>query len=53
VLVRARTLRAAYAGEAELRRRLDLMFRSPPAVYDLARAAPAPRPAPVELALVA
>jgi membrane glycosyltransferase len=49
VLARSLFLRRAYVAEAGLRRRIDTLFRSAAAVYDLGRIAPAP----VELALVA
>jgi membrane glycosyltransferase len=51
VLVRSLSLRRLYASEAELRRRLDLMFRAPVEVYELSAAAP--RKAKPPLALVA
>jgi membrane glycosyltransferase len=36
VLRRSRVLRAAYAGEAALRRQIDALFREPPPVYEFA-----------------
>ena len=51
VLVRSLALRRLYASEAELRRRLDLMFRAPVGLYEL-KAAPA-TPSARKLQLVA
>jgi membrane glycosyltransferase len=52
VLVRSLELRRLYASEADMRRRLDLMFRAPVRPYDLA-AAPQPARTRSPLALVA
>jgi membrane glycosyltransferase len=49
VLQRSLSLRRAYAGEAALRRSIDLLFRKPPAVYDVGRT----QPMPVDLPMVA
>jgi membrane glycosyltransferase len=54
VLLRSRALRRAYAGEAEIRRRIELLMRRPVAIYEMARAAPAAAaPAAGELPMVA
>jgi membrane glycosyltransferase len=49
VLVRSLALRRLYASEAELRRRLDVLFRAPVRPYDLAAVAPAAGRAPLKL----
>ena len=47
VLTRARALRETYAGEAVMRRKIDALFRQPPAVYDLGRNVVPPRELPI------
>ena len=47
VLTRARALRETYAAEAMMRRKIDALFRQPPAIYDLGRNVIPPRELPI------